>query len=384
MNPHALPDDIACAADYSRLARARLEPATLAHLDGGSERERTLGANRAAFDALQLQPRVLVDAAHGSTRTALFGQALRHPVMLAPVGWQRLYHPDGECASAQAAAATDTGLVLSTLSCEPLEAVADCGPSPRWFQLYLQPHRADSERLLRRAEAAGYGALVLTLDTPVQTPPRQAQRLGFRLPPGMAAGNLAGQAPLRQRMLAVDDSPVFQGLMAEAPRWEDIDWLRRATSLPILAKGVTHPDDAERLVALGIDGLVVSNHGGRALDGAPAALASLRAVRARLGPGVPLLIDGGIAGGDDVFKALACGADAVLVGRLAMHALAVGGAIGLAHCLKLLRGELEVAMALTGCPTVADIGAHALFDPARFEPVAFESVCAQAARAQTR
>lgn len=210
--------------------------------------------------------------------------------------------------------------------------------------------------LLRRAEAAGYTAIALTLDAAIQVPSLQALHAGFRLPPHVMAVNLHGnaQAPDAASQ-GGGHSRIFQGVMRQAPTWADVDWLLTQTALPVWIKGVLHPDDAVALKARGVAGLVVSNHGGRGLDGAPASLHMLPKVRQAVGAGMPLMFDGGIRSGADVFKALALGADAVLVGRLQLYALAVAGALGVAHMLQLLRDELEICMAQAGCATLADI-----------------------------
>lgn len=362
----ALPADVACSADYARLAPAFLPPATLAWLDGGSGDERCIAATRAAFSRWRILNRVLAEVGHGHTRVDLPGMALAHPFLLAPVAAQRALHAQGELASARAAAAVDGGYVLSTLSSLPLEAVAAAAPeAARWFQLYFQPSRAVTADLVRRAEEAGFTALVVTLDAPVQPVSRRALAAGFALPADARAANLAGYPSSPRRELAPEDSPVLQGLMADAPRAADLAWLLAATRLPVLVKGASHPDDIRRLRDLGIAGFIVSGHGGRALDELPAPLDLLPGVRAAAGAGVPVLLDGGVQGGADAFKALALGADAVLVGRAAMQALAVAGALGVAHLLRTLREELEVVMALAGCATLADITPAALWGDGR-------------------
>lgn len=359
--PDRLPADLLTTADYARRAAAVLDPATLAWLEGGSGEERTLRDNLASFERRRLMPRLLRDCGGGSTATSLLGRPLHHPFLLAPVGWQALMHLDGELATARAAAATDTLMVLSTMSTVSLEAVAAELPGDKWFQLYFQPDRAVTRDLVRRAEVAGYTALVVTLDTPVQALSPRAQRAGFRMPDFLRAANLAGYPAPSVRRLGPGESPVFQGLMADAPGWDDLAWLLAETRLPVLAKGVAHPDDARRLQSLGLAGLVVSNHGGRALDGAPATLDLLPGVRAAVGPDYPVLLDGGVRRGRDAFMALALGADAMLVGRPQLQALAVAGALGVAHLLRLLRGEFEVCMALAGCASVHGIGPDMLW-----------------------
>ncbi len=366
MNPRKqpldqLPADLLSAADYERLAADFLDPATLAYIAGGSGDEHSLRDNLQAFSELRIQPRLLTDCRRGNTRLSLFGQTLHHPILLAPVGNQKLAHPQGELAVARAAEATDSCLIASTVASCGLEAIAAGTDGSKWFQLYFQPGREQTLALLRRAEAAGYSAIVVTLDTPIQPVSRRALRAGFRLPPELAPANLRDAPPAGQVVLAPGDSLVFQGMMRDAPGWDDLTWLLQQTQLPVIAKGVLNPADAYRLQELGVAGLVVSNHGGRALDGAPAGVRVLPAIRAAVGEHYPLLLDGGIRSGYDVFKALASGANGVLIGRPQVYALAVAGALGVAHLLKLLRDELELCMAMAGTPTLADITHDTLY-----------------------
>ena len=358
----AIPADVAALGDYEAHARARLDTATWAWLSGGAGDEITQRANRAAWDAISLQPRVLRPLAGGHTRVELLGRTLAHPVLLAPVAYQRLLHPHGEVGSALAAAVQGAGLVVSTQASMPLEDVAramlgEPGRGPLWFQLYLQVDRGATRALVERAEAAGYEALVLTVDAPVSGARDRERRAGFRLPPGISAVNLAPSA-------APDEDPDarFDALLRDAPTWADVEWLRGITRLPVLLKGVLHPQDAQQAVALGAAGLIVSNHGGRTLDTAPATAAVLPRIADAVGGAVPLLVDGGIRRGTDVLKAVALGARAVLVGRAMQHALATAGAIGVAHAIRLLRDELGIALALTGCAHLGEVTRASIFE----------------------
>ena len=373
----AIPPDVVALADYEAHARARLDDNAWAYLAGGAGDEITLRANRSAWDDIRLLPRVLQPLAGGHTRVELLGRTLAHPVLLAPVAYQRLAHPLGEIGSALAASAQGAGLVLSAQSSVALEEVAaavrdDPTRGPLWFQLYLQPDRGFTQALVQRAEAAGFEALVLTVDAPVNGARDRERRAGFRLPPGVSAVNLAGAPPAAARALAPGQSALFDGLLTSAPSWADVEWLRGVTRLPVLLKGVLHEADARQAASLGLAGLIVSNHGGRTLDTTVStawalprivdalADAAARASAAEGAQALPVLVDGGIRRGTDVLKALALGARAVLLGRPYVYALAVAGAHGVAHTLKLLRDEFEIAQALTGCATPAALSRDVL------------------------
>ncbi|WP_281915776.1 alpha-hydroxy acid oxidase [Caldimonas thermodepolymerans] len=358
-NPR-IPPGVVAPTDYEALARERLDPAAWAYFSGGAADELTLRRNRAAWEAWSLQPRVLRQLAGGHTRVELLGRTLAHPLLLAPIAYQRLAHADGEIGSACAAAAQEAGIVLSVQASTRMEDVAravqpEAGRGPLWLQLYLQPDRGHTLELLRRAEAAGYEAIVLTVDAPTSGARDRERRAGYRLPPGISAVNLAGMPQPAAVASVPGGSALFDGLLHAAPTWDDVAWLRSQTALPLLLKGVLHPDDARQAAALGVAGLVVSNHGGRTLDTAVSTAWALPRIREAVGDALPLLVDGGIRRGTDVLKAIALGARAVLVGRPYIHALAVAGALGVAHVLRLLRDELEIAMALTGCATLAEV-----------------------------
>ncbi|GHA00329.1 alpha-hydroxy-acid oxidizing enzyme [Arenicella chitinivorans] len=354
----AIPNDLLTLNDYAEMAVQFMPPEVFEYVDSGAGEELTLHGNHAVFEDYQVYNRVLTDLTHAHTYTKLLGQTFRHPILLAPVAHQGLVHEQAELATAQGADAVDAGLVLSTLATANLEAVAEQTASPKWFQLYFQTDRADTLALVRRAEDAGYTALVVTVDVPINGLRYRVQRAGFTLP--LTAQDL-DQTAAKPIELSADDSVIFQGMMRTAPQWRDLDWLRRQTSLPILLKGVSHPDDAQRALDSGLQGVVVSNHGGRGLDRVPASLALLPAIRNTLGDDATVLLDGGIRSGADVFISLALGADAVLIGRPQIYALAIAGALGVAHMLKLLRNEFELTMALTGCAGIEDITPSSLF-----------------------
>ncbi|MFC3713004.1 alpha-hydroxy acid oxidase [Sphingoaurantiacus capsulatus] len=353
-----IPPTVASVDDYEGLARERLDAGSWAYLTAGAGDESTVAENRSGFARWQLRTRVLRNLSGGSTAIDLFGTRLAAPILLAPVAFQKLAHPDGELAAAVAASALQAGMVVSTQASVAIEDIAAAASTPLWFQLYIQHDRDFTRALVARAEAAGYAAIVVTVDAPTSGRRDAEQRAGFAFPPGIEAVNLRGLAPPPRA--AADALLLGTPLLDAAPRWEDLAWLRTLTRLPILVKGIMDGDDARRAVAAGIDGIIVSNHGGRTLDSQPATIAALPEIVAAVGGQVPVLVDGGIRSGTDIFKTLALGARAVLVGRPFVYGLAAAGAVGVAHVLRILRAELEVAMALTGCPTLAAIDTDAL------------------------
>lgn len=346
-----IPAGVLCAGDYEAHARRALDANAWAYFSSHAGDGLTARANEADWQGIELLPRVLRPAAQLSTAGELLGHAVPWPVLVAPMALQRMAHADGELGMALAAAAQGAGMVLSSQASMPLETVAsalqgDAGRGPFWLQLYFRPQRAETLALVRRAEAAGCEALVVTVDAAVRAARPAELRAGFRLPPGITTVNLP-PGP------AGPDS--LQAMVAQAPGWHDVAWLRAQTSLPLLLKGVLHPADVREAVGLGVDGLIVSNHGGRTLDTAVATARALpQLVDAARGT-VPLLVDGGIRRGSDIFKALALGAQGVLVGRPVLWGLATAGAAGAAHVLRLLRDEFEVTMAQCGATTLADI-----------------------------
>jgi 4-hydroxymandelate oxidase len=356
-----IPPGVVSLADYEAAARERLDDSAWAYLAGAAADGVTAAENLAAYARLRLHGRVLAEFPNGGhTRIKLLGREHAHPILLAPVAYHRLAHPDGERASALGAAAAEATFVVSTQASMSVEEIAATAPgAPRWFQLYIQPDRELTAELAHRAEAAGCEALVLTADAPVAGLRNAEQRAGFRLPKGVSAVHLAGRVPKVEP--AAPQGALCGGLMAGAPVWADLERLCATTRLPVLVKGITHPDDARRALAAGARGIVVSNHGGRGLDTLPASIELLPVIAAAVAGRAPVLVDGGIRRGTDVLKALASGATAVLIGRPYVFGLAVAGASGVAHVVRILRAELEVAMALTGCPTVDHIGPSVLW-----------------------
>lgn len=363
----SIPPDIASVDDYQPYARARLSQEAWAYFSGGVADEHTLNDNLTAYAKIKLRPRALVDMQGVHTRVSLFGDTYDHPIFLAPIAYQKLAHPDGEMASVLGAGALGAGMVVSTQSSTCLDEVAQARHAPLWFQLYIQPDREFTARLVHRAEAAGYRALVVTIDAPVNGVRNREQRAGFTLPSTISAVNLAGMRLPTTKPPAAGAGPLFgSGLLDAAPVWQDLEWLIALTKLPVLVKGVLNAEDALQAMGIGAAGIIVSNHGGRTLDTLPSSIDVLPEITQTIKGNIPVLVDGGIRRGTDIFKALALGASAVLVGRPYIYALAAAGAPGVAHVLRILRGELEIAMALTGCHTLPTIGSNQLWAPSYF------------------
>ncbi|AYR21375.1 alpha-hydroxy acid oxidase [Alcaligenes faecalis] len=359
-----IPAQIACLRDYEPYARVRMRAQDWAYFSAGAADELTVQDNLASFGRWGLWPAALGEFDQPSTRLTLQGQSMDYPILLAPVAYQRLAHPEGELASVLGAGAMGATSVISMQASHSFAEIAAQAHAPLWAQWYWQTDRAFTSDLLGQLKAAGYAALMLTVDAAVNGLRNQEQRAGFALPEGVDAVNLRG-APRQQVVLgAAGTSPLFgSGLLNSAPTWDDLAWLVQHSPLPVWVKGIMHPRDALRALDVGVAGMVVSNHGGRTLDGAPASVDVLSQVCQVVGGRVPVLMDGGIRRGTDVLKALALGATAVMIGRPYIYGLATAGAAGVAHVLHILRAELEVAMALTGCNTLADISPDVLYRP---------------------
>ncbi|MDB4968225.1 MAG: (S)-2-hydroxy-acid oxidase [Myxococcales bacterium] len=343
-------------ADFRRLARARLEPMTWDYYRSGADGETTLRENRRAYGRWQIWPRVLVDVSERPLATTVLGTPVSMPVLVAPTAYQRLAHDDGERATARAAAAAGTVMCVSTLATVALEDVAAAAPgAPRWFQLYVHKDRALTQRLVERAAAAGYQAIVITVDTPLLGRRVADERNGFALPAHLTMANLADAALLAARSDGSSLNSYFAARHDAAFGWRDLAWLRALSPLPLVIKGVLRADDAVRAVDAGCAAVVVSNHGGRQLDGAPATLEALPEVAAAVAGRAEVYVDGGVRWGSDVLKALALGARAVMLGRPVLWGLAVDGEGGVRRVLEIVREELSRAMALSGCATLASI-----------------------------
>ena len=330
--------------DYEALAQAKMDPAHWDYIQGGSDDEVTLRSNRASLERIWLRPRVLVDVSANvlDTRTSVLGTPVSMPLMVAPMALHCLAHPEGECATAQAAGRANTLMIASTTATRSLEEIAQAASGPLWFQLYVYPSLQFAENLVHRAESAGYRAIVLTVDLPTLGNREKDRRNNVIIPPPpFFEANFVGVEKSGQEWVSLT--------------WESLSWLRSITSLPILLKGILTAEDALLAIEHGMDGIIVSNHGGRQLDTALASIEALPEIVKAIAGRCEVYFDGGIRRGTDVLKALALGARAVLVGRPVLWGLAANGAEGAYHVLEILRKELELAMALSGRPTLSSI-----------------------------
>ncbi len=337
--------------DLQSAARATLSEPVYDLFAGGAGDERTLRENEEAWRALWLMPRMLTGPAVADTSVQLLGRRLSAPILLAPIAALRLLHPDGELASARAAAAADTVFCLSTRATADLAEVARAAPGgARWFQLYVGPDRGRTAEMLQRAAEHGYEQIVLTVDVPVAGRRGREDRHGpVALPAGVS---------ITTHLPDLADPALFKPAAGgwQALAWEDVEWTAQASGLPVMVKGVLSVHDARLAVQAGVSAIVVSNHGGRQLDGCVPTAVALPDVCEAVAGAVPVLVDGGIRDGNDVVRALACGAAAVLVGRPYAWGLAGGGQAGVARILQALIEDTARTMALVGAATVADLG----------------------------
>lgn len=351
-----IPNDIAAVDDYIPYANERMSAQAWAYFSGGVADERLLSDNQTAWHQYQVLPRILNDFKEANTRFNLLGKEHAFPIMLAPVAYQKMAHLDGEFASALAAAAMQTPYVISMQSTTSLKVLCEKAPGPKWLQWYWQTDKAASQRLLKEALHLGVEAIVLTVDAPVNGVRNREQRAGFAVPDGMKAELLSDFVMQAQTVGGPGESPLFgNGFLANAPTWAMVAEFIRDCPLPVVLKGVLNPLDAEKAIEIGAAAIVVSNHGGRVLDSMPPTAKVLSHVCKVVADRIPVLVDGGIRRGSDVFNALALGATAVMIGRPYIWALAAAGASGVAHVLHMLRTELEVTMTLTGCRNLDEI-----------------------------
>jgi L-lactate dehydrogenase (cytochrome) len=369
--------NIACIEDLRALARRRGPRAFFDYVDSGSYNEETLRANRADLEAIKLRQRILVDVSQRSLATTVIGQKIAAPLILAPVGLTGMQHGDGEILSAQAANEAGIPYALSTMSICSIEDVAQATGKPFWFQLYVIRDRGFSKDILERAVAAKCNALILTVDLQVLGQRHRDVRNGMTVPPEIRIkniidiatkpawalgilmgkrktfGNLAGHV---KGMDNVNSLAAWIGTQFDpALSWNDVEWIKKIWPGKLILKGILDPEDARTAVKLGADAIVVSNHGGRQLDGAPSSISALPAIVDAVGSDTEVLFDGGIRTGADILRALGLGARACLIGRAYVYGLGAGGKAGVAKAIDILENELSVAMALTGTVKISDI-----------------------------
>jgi isopentenyl diphosphate isomerase/L-lactate dehydrogenase-like FMN-dependent dehydrogenase len=365
--------------DLRRLAQRRLPKAVFDYLDGGAADEVTLRENCRAFQEVVLRPRHAIAHEKCDLRTRVLGHEISFPAMLAPVGYSRLMHPGGEVAAARAAGEIGTGFILSTISGHKLEDVRAASSGPVWYQLYLVGGREAAEAAIERARAAGFSALVITIDTPVAGMRERDLRNGVKElmggsllakipfipellahPRWLAAFVLDGGVPKLENILtpgkgAMRMTDVAAALASAVVTWKDLRWLRKVWPAPIVVKGVLTADDALRAIDEGANGVVVSNHGGRQLDGVAASLRALPEIVAAINGQAEVLMDGGIRRGSDIVKAICMGARSVLVGRAYAYGLGAAGHAGVGRALEILRADVERTLRLLGCASVAEL-----------------------------
>jgi len=323
------------------------------YYQSGCADDLTVKWNQEALQRLRLESRVMVDVTKIDTRVTLFKHSMPHPILLAPAAAHMLVHPEGELATARGAGAADAIMVASTVSSKSIQEIGRAVTQPLWFQLYVDRDREVTTDLVRRAESAGCQALCLTVDQPITYARDRVSKIQPFMPK-LPLGNLSGSAFGNGQTTRTRDLT-----------WKDVAWFKSVTKLPLLLKGILHPQDAEQAVQSGADGIIVSNHGGRALDGVAATIDALPRVTQRVAGRVPVLMDGGIRRGTDIVRALARGANAVLIGRPYLYGLAVNGSEGVRHVVEILRTELETAMALCGKTSLAQIDRSVLWEDGR-------------------
>jgi 4-hydroxymandelate oxidase len=342
-----------CLADFEPLAKAKMSAMGWEFVTAGAGDELTVQWNKEAYRRIRLKPRVLVDVSKLDTHVTLFGQEHAFPILLAPTAAQKLTHAEGELATARGAGAAGATLVVGSFSTTSLEDVAAVAKGPLWFQLYAQTDHGFTRDLVQRVEAGGYRALCLTVDSPVAGARNRETRADVKLPPLPNLKGLKGVGS--EGGFRTGSLDIFSSVLDAALSWKDVEWLLSFAKIPLLVKGVLNPEDADRAVKAGVAGIMVSNHGGRNLDTVPATIDALPQVADKVAGRVPVFVDGGIRRGTDVLKALALGANAVLIGRPYLYGLGAAGEAGVTKVINILQREFQMAMVLTGRTTIGSI-----------------------------
>ena len=344
-----IPNDLVSLKDYERYAKKIMDLNSLAYVCSGAGDEVTYRKNEESFQEIYLEANTLEDLSGSNTKIELFGQTYENPIFLAPVAYQKLVDINGEIATAQASNAMNCCMCVSSFSSSTLEDISSVSSSPLWFQLYIQPEMSVNLELIKKAEKLGYKALVITIDAPISGIRNVEQRFGFSLPNDVSAVNINNPFQSNNQYENVFD------IVKNLPTWKDIEFIKNSTNLPVILKGITSVSYAKKALEIGVDGIVVSNHGGRTLDTLAPSIKVLPKISKVINGKIPILFDGGIRRGTDIIKAIALGADAVMIGRPIMYGLATAGALGVAHTLKILKEELEIAMIFTGCKDIESL-----------------------------
>ncbi len=344
-----IPNDLVSLKDYERYAKERMDLNSIAYVCSGAGDEVTYRKNEESFQEIYLKANTLEDLSGANTKIELFGQTYETPIFLAPVAYQKLVDNNGEIATVQASNAMNCCMCVSSFSSSTLEDISSVSSSPLWFQLYIQPEMSVNLELIKKAEKLGYKALVITIDAPISGIRNVEQRFGFSLPNDVSAVNINNPFQSNNQYENVFD------IVKNLPTWKDIEFIKNSTNLPVILKGITSVSYAKKALEIGVDGIVVSNHGGRTLDTLAPSIKVLPKISKVINGKIPILFDGGIRRGTDIIKAIALGADAVMIGRPIMYGLATAGALGVAHTLKILKEELEIAMIFTGCKDIESL-----------------------------
>jgi 4-hydroxymandelate oxidase len=347
--------------EYEAAAQKRISQMAYDYVAGGAGDEITLRANRSSFDKIRLMPRALVDVSKLDTKLQLLGQEFEFPIILAPTAYHKLVHPQGELATAAGAQAANVTYTVSTFATTSIEKIAASTKGRLWFQLYVQPDRAFTKDLIQKAEGLGVKALVITVDTPVLGVRDREKRSRFNLPPGLERENLIGLGSPAARQHSPTESAIFSAALDPTLTWDVVQWIQSFAKVPVILKGIINPADARRAVQQGAHGILVSNHGARNLDTGPATIDALPHVLEAVEGKIPVLMDGGVRRGTDIVKALALGANAVLIGRPYLWALGLQGADGVKRVVDMLRTELAAAMALCGTTSLKEIDKKVLW-----------------------
>lgn len=344
-----IPNDLVSLKDYERYAKKIMDLNSLAYVCSGAGDEVTYRKNEESFQEIYLEANTLEDLSGANTKIELFGQTYENPIFLAPVAYQKLVDINGEIATVQASNAMNCCMCVSSFSSSTLEDISKSTNSPLWFQLYIQPDMSVNLELIKKAEKLGYKALVITIDAPISGIRNVEQRFGFSLPNDVSAVNINNPFQSNNQYESVFD------IVKSLSTWKDIEFIKNSTNLPVILKGITSVSYAKKALEIGVDGIVVSNHGGRTLDTLAPSIKVLPKIAKEINGKIPILFDGGIRRGTDIIKAIALGADAVMIGRPIMYGLATAGALGVAHTLKILKEELEIAMIFTGCKDIESL-----------------------------